>query len=343
MMEILRQFGLNLWEWAPLVMPLTLAVYALGWWFLCKRKPEWRRRLRHLPPVGAAILFIIASYAWRYYHRPLPAAVDRELFPGVRYIRETRAEPRALVVHVVIVGLRTPGLEFLVTPGDSSGGREMIARTTSEFLQEFEMDLAINGGFFHPWISNEPFYYYPKSGDPIDVKGAAMSRGAKYSEAEKHFSPVSISRSNEVAIGHITADAFNIISGGKILLTNGVPLKVETESLHPRTAVALNKERDQLFLIVVDGRQPNYSEGVTLRELAEIASRFGADNAVNMDGGGSSALVMRGGDGKPSILNSPIRGRIPPGMERPSGNHLGLRVRRPVFVENSRPMDAPSR
>jgi hypothetical protein len=47
--------------------------------------------------------------------------------------------------------------------------------------------------------------------------------------------------------------------------------------------------------------------------------------AMSMDGGGSSTLVIEGGDGLPKILNSPIDNYIP-GRERPVGNHLGVFV-----------------
>jgi hypothetical protein len=74
---------------------------------------------------------------------------------------------------------------------------------------------------------------------------------------------------------------------------------------------------------VADGRQPNYSEGVNLPELAQIILDAGGFNALNLDGGGSTALVMQGQDGQPLQLGSAIHTRIP-GRERPVANHLGI-------------------
>ena len=48
---------------------------------------------------------------------------------------------------------------------------------------------------------------------------------------------------------------------------------------------------------------------------------------MNLDGGGSSTLVVEGPDGEPRVLNSPIDNYIP-GRERPVANHLGILVRR---------------
>jgi exopolysaccharide biosynthesis protein len=82
------------------------------------------------------------------------------------------------------------------------------------------------------------------------------------------------------------------------------------------------------MLFVVDGHQPNYSEGMTLPELAQIVLKHEGYTALNLDGGGSSTLVIEGLDGKPIVLNSPIHGRVPPGRERPVANHLGIFARR---------------
>jgi exopolysaccharide biosynthesis protein len=62
---------------------------------------------------------------------------------------------------------------------------------------------------------------------------------------------------------------------------------------------------------------------VTLAELAEIVIGYGGDTALNLDGGGSTTLVVEGKSGKPVRLNSSIDNRIP-GRERPVANHLGI-------------------
>jgi exopolysaccharide biosynthesis protein len=91
--------------------------------------------------------------------------------------------------------------------------------------------------------------------------------------------------------------------------------------------VALDERERTMLLMVVDGRQPNYSEGVTIAELADIMIEYGGYTALNMDGGGSTTLVIEGEDGEPLILNSPIHHHIP-GQERPVGNHLGIYAQR---------------
>ncbi|GBD93158.1 hypothetical protein BMS3Abin05_00741 [bacterium BMS3Abin05] len=63
---------------------------------------------------------------------------------------------------------------------------------------------------------------------------------------------------------------------------------------HPRTAIGISRDRRKLIWMVVDGRQPGYSVGMTLRELADFLKKQGAYDAINLDGGGSSTMIVRG-------------------------------------------------
>ncbi len=63
--------------------------------------------------------------------------------------------------------------------------------------------------------------------------------------------------------------------------------------LNPRTAVGFAERGQRLLIAVIDGRQPGYSVGMSLRETADLFRALGATDAVNLDGGGSSAMVVR--------------------------------------------------
>ncbi len=63
---------------------------------------------------------------------------------------------------------------------------------------------------------------------------------------------------------------------------------------HPRTAVGWNPGDGRLWIVVTDGRREGISEGMTLPELAGFLLALGATEAVNLDGGGSSVMVIRG-------------------------------------------------
>ncbi|MGI4789658.1 MAG: phosphodiester glycosidase family protein [Janthinobacterium lividum] len=64
-------------------------------------------------------------------------------------------------------------------------------------------------------------------------------------------------------------------------------------SLNPRTAVGTSRDGRRLFLVTVDGRQA-FSKGVSLASLALILKRYGAWNAINFDGGGSTTMAVGG-------------------------------------------------
>ena len=65
---------------------------------------------------------------------------------------------------------------------------------------------------------------------------------------------------------------------------------------HPRTAAGLRAD-GTILLLEVDGRIPAYSNGASLVDLAQLMQRFGAADAVNLDGGGSSVVYTKGEDG----------------------------------------------
>ncbi len=100
----------------------------------------------------------------------------------------------------------------------------------------------------------------------------------------------------------------DIVGGVPQLIKNGkIEITWEQEKIgkefvdtrHPRTAVA--KLKDGKFLMVtVDGRQPNVSVGMSLNELAEMLLELGAVDAMNLDGGGSTTMVV-----KDKVVNLP--------------------------------------
>ena len=84
------------------------------------------------------------------------------------------------------------------------------------------------------------------------------------------------------------AEAFG---GGTMLLSGGkkTPVTHKVNGYNPRTAIGTNKDGTVVYIITVDGRQ-SISRGVTLDELADICLELGCDNALNLDGGGSTNL-----------------------------------------------------
>ena len=90
---------------------------------------------------------------------------------------------------------------------------------------------------------------------------------------------------------------------------------------HPRTAVGIARDAKRLLLVTVDGRQKPYSDGMTLRELANLMLALGARDAINLDGGGSTAMVVKApATGTLALVNAPSDSA----GERAVGNALAI-------------------
>jgi hypothetical protein len=86
---------------------------------------------------------------------------------------------------------------------------------------------------------------------------------------------------------------------------------------HPRTAIGVRSD-GRVVILTVDGRQPGKSVGMTVDELTELVGGLGCVEAVNLDGGGSTTMVIGG-----KVVNSPSD----PGGERPVSDALLVRRR----------------
>lgn len=271
---------------------------------------------------------VLAGVAWTTSLRRRPARRDEqvELFEGVVYRRQVRRWPRRLLVHTIAVDLSSAAVDFLVTPGDQKTDKDVAARTTSDFLREFGVQVAINGSFFLPFRPGTPWSYYPRSGDGVHILGLAVSGGHCYAQTDANFPILYFAGGRaEICQGDCPPATSQALAGSQLLVQQGRPVISKDPALHPRTAVAIGEGGRRLWLMVVDGRQWRYSEGVTLAELSDLLLELGVEDALNLDGGGSSTLVVAGPNG-PRLLNAPIHTYIPM-RERPVGNHLGIFAR----------------
>jgi hypothetical protein len=301
---------------------------------------HWRDKSTHPTQMawikGCLILLLglpIVIPAWGYFHRPATAPLILNLAPGVTYERMAVMRPRPNVIHVAQIDLTQPQLELLVTPGEIGfDDRELNARTTSQFLTRYQQDLAINASFFYPFRENAPWDYYPMVGDRVNAVGYAASNGKVYSEGNVPTWPVvCFDAQNHVQIlaqPNCPTGTQQGLSGNELILNAGQPTtKTAPDKPYPRTIVGTDATGQRLWLVVIDGKQPWYSEGMTIAETIPLLQKLGITTALNLDGGGSVAMVRSTPMG-PTILNAPIHNKLPM-TERPIANHLGLRWRSP--------------
>lgn len=267
-----------------------------------------------------AFFLIALPIAWLRLMRP-QTAVTQQLYPGVTYQR--LIQPDA-VIHVVAIDRTVADVDFLVTPPAADG--RYAPRTTPAFLRQYDLQLAINGSFYQNNLATE-------APEPL---GLTISDGTTAVASRDRYPALCVSQTAVLHIdpsGHCFDDTQQAIAGNVLLVDSGVPLDPRQDRFpgranafrpQPRTAVGFTNDQSKVWLVVVDGRQPGYSQGLTLAETAQLLADLGAHMALNLDGGGSSTLAAASWYGA-KTLNSPVHNGVPT-LARPVPTHLGIYV-----------------
>jgi hypothetical protein len=288
------------------------------------RKLAW---LVLLPLTTLALLGLALTY-W-LTHRSQPSPVQEKWFRGVSYERFVMRSPRPVVAHLVRVDLREPGIEVVVTPPEPSASGELRSRPTSAFASAFDAQVAINGSYFYPFRNDHPLDYEPHPGDPVHVLGLTASGGVAYGKPLRGEATLYVSRDNQVSFAP-KEPVWNAISGMGFVVREGAPATFRVDEFtfvpYPRSIVAQDRSGRELMLLVIDGKQPGYSEGLTLLEAAQLLLAHGGHTGIQLDGGGSATLVREHARGSVREVSSPANFKIP-GWERSVASHLGVRAR----------------
>jgi hypothetical protein len=229
---------------------------------------------------------------------------------GLTYTKHTEPGQRWFVLAI---DLSRRDLRLKVTP-EIQG-----VKTVSQLAASSDAEAAINGSFF----CNRP-----DCGERLNYAcGTTISDSVPFARTYRTPSCYStIGWSADARVwsmfldgGPVPAGTTNAISAlwavkdGKVCDgTSGCSISGSPE-LAPRTLLGVDERRTRAYFVVVDGRDGASARGMTLREAARLMkSTVGAWDAINLDGGGSSALFVRGEGG---IVNAPSDGR-----ERPVPN-----------------------
>ncbi|MBK7397791.1 MAG: phosphodiester glycosidase family protein [Myxococcales bacterium] len=228
-------------------------------------------------------------------------------YDGVKLLKRVTTGPNEHV-SALVVDLGVPGVRLEST---TSSQRK---RTPSSFAKLLSAQASINGDFF--------------SYTDYSTSGFAAGGGVPWPGTKDTATSGSLVFSKDAArvelVKPATAFTFDktwmwgAVSGHPLIVSEGVAQKDTSGTLcpnrHPRTAVGLAKDDRTLYLVVVDGRS-TASVGMTCAELGVLMKGLGAWNALNLDGGGSSAMYVAG----KGIVNTPSDG-----SERVVGNQLAL-------------------
>ena len=250
------------------------------------------------------------------------AAQAGDWAPVTRGVEYRRVQQDGIDVHAVRVDLDDKTLAIVATAARERG------LTVSEFAAGRGAVVAINADYFDASL------------DPL---GLAMGDGEVWERADEYTR-----RQEVVGVGERRVRIFpraeplrepkhwmtGAVSGWPMVVEDCTPVAQLpgsdhfTHAPHPRTAVGLSKDRRRLLLVVADGRREGVP-GLTLPGLATLMVELGACTALNLDGGGSSAMWL--GD---RLVNRPSDG-----VERKVANHLAVtaRIRAPNETEDRGP------
>ncbi len=206
-------------------------------------------------------------------------------------------------IHLAEVDLSRCALDLdvaaaRVEPG-APGGHEVVSAMAARHGRSALV--AVNGDFFTP--EGLPLGPEVREGEP--VRGRSRPALAWRAGGEVWIGTSGVDGGTVDGPGWSTTAAgpeVDVIGGFPELLDGGRrvgDLGVESNpsfaaSRHPRTAVGVDPEGRRLWIVVVDGRQGAYSTGMSLPELAELFEGLGVREALNLDGGGSSVMVVDG-------------------------------------------------
>jgi len=277
--------------------------------------------------------FVLVVYIAYYTIFSDAKNLQRTLKETVLYSREIiRLKSNKAVVHSINVPVSK--IDIFLTPAVIDGSIIMHqALTTTDALLTYDADIAINASFFRPFKDNHIFDYYPHSGDAVEPIGLTFSKGKFYGLANNW--PVFViyndgqividSNVSRYSVGKMKS-VQAILSGKSILIEAGEVINNNDKNLYPRTVLGLDKHSKTLWLFVVDGKQPFYSNGLSLDVLSEYMISKGVYNALELDGGGSATMAWVNSMNTIELLSQPSHTKIP-NRQRPVANHLLIKIK----------------
>lgn len=231
---------------------------------------------------------------------------------GIAYSHMVRTQPRPLRIHVLRVDLASEALVLGIATAADPDGNGPAETTLLSPLDHFARGRFLAGVNANAWSMVPPT---PDGKAPRYVAGAAcnicgwvVADGVQISPPESGYWSFWLDSLGTPHIGNVAAPVPGTrlaIAGFGGLVEQGRILPGPSQVCHPRTALGLDKTARTLILTVVDGRQPYYSEGMSERELAELMLELGCWDALNLDGGGSTVMILRSEGEAPRIVNRP--------------------------------------
>lgn len=231
--------------------------------------------------------------------------------PGLEYRLIEQHEPVTNRIHTLRIAPASGAVRptVIVAPDpDGEGPAEAALTPPLQLAREPGLIAFVNA---NPWDSlpdeqgrrNRRWH----AGQPVDIQGLAVSAGRVRSPPEPGYPAAWADAAGRWHFDAPPPDARPVegLAGFQVILRRGAVAVAAGGPRHPRTAIGADRSGQTLWLMVVDGRQPGFSEGMTLEELARQMAELGCWRATNLDGGGSSVMALADSEGRWRVVNSP--------------------------------------
>jgi hypothetical protein len=217
---------------------------------------------------------------------------------GIDYSLEIRSSPRPLRIHVAVADMGGGRLRMatpIASPGrDPRRGEAGLEEPLRE-AEAISSLLLVNASAFSVRSFERgarPIAYL--RGMRADIAGLAIHEGIEASPPQEGYAALGVDAEGRIAAGYGLEGAGEAAAGFSMLVEKGKATAPEGGHLAARTAIG-GDAAGRLIVVVVEGGRRGASEGASLGELAGIMLDEGAEWALNMDGGGSSVMILRRG------------------------------------------------
>ncbi len=244
----------------------------------------------------------VILFALLFAAAPATAQQWINVAPGID--RMSRTDPGPNEIRALRIDLCQPGVRLGATAYEDRG------QVTSAWASSAGAVAATNGGYFGPGFTSDGGAA-AGAGEVWPISTDTNYRGFIAIGAHQ------LTHSQAPVVEDLPPWTEEAINGDATLVLNGQAVDCGGcgfNAKHPRTAIGYSADRRYWYSVVVDGRSDE-SVGMTIDELAVLMAGFGVDRAMNVDGGGSSAMWIQG----LGVVNVPSDG-----TERVVGNHLGV-------------------
>lgn len=257
----------------------------------------------------AALACAVAAVTGVGASRAMAYSTTTEPFSGITLTQSTQAAPGNLNFYLLTIDLSNPNISLLVTPPKNTADKIPDSQTTLSFVNNTGVQVGINANLFSAGTSTT----WPNG----SISGIAASQGNTYGAFDSGRPSVNFSAAKAVTFLKSLPPGFslyNTVSGSDQIVVNGVNVAnpnagAAATSPNPRTAVGITAD-NKLLMLAADGGSSS-SVGLTTSQEADLLIAYGAVNALNLDGGGSTTMVLRQG-ATGTVINNPTSSPLRP-------------------------------